>query len=58
MLGAAGLGAIPVPAHGVIRTLPAPAQFQPQNFVSAAWHARKDLELQVLENGLAPRALG
>ena len=58
MLGAAGLGAIPVPAYGVIRTLPAPAQFQPQNLVLAAWHAHKDLELQVLENSIAPGALG
>lgn len=58
MLGDASLEAIPVPAHEVSRTLPAFVQFQPQNIVSEAWHARKDLELQVLENGIAPGALG
>lgn len=55
--GAAGLGAIPV-SHGVSGMLPAPVQFQAQNLASAAWHACKDLELQVLESSIAPGARG
>lgn len=39
-LGASGLGATPVPAHGAIRTLPAPAHFHPHTVSGSSARTR------------------